>query len=178
MQRAAVVPDHEIADAPLVRVDELRLRGETIQLTEEHFALLARPPHDVGGVLADVQRRPARLRNDAHDIVASGRHRALHVVGDHGVARAAARLPEVVLGDGTVNTGLRIGRQRVPGGAGVDEHRVAALRRNDMRQQQRPLRGQHVEGAIRVELFVRLVRRVPERILRRKLPSAARFETS
>src|ERR1051326_5409751 len=59
---AAVVPDDEVADPPLVHVDEARLRGELHQLVEQRPALVARPADDVRGMRGDEQRGAARAR--------------------------------------------------------------------------------------------------------------------
>ncbi len=56
VQGAAIVPDHQIADAPFVGVDEPRLGGEFDQPLQQRAAFLDRPADDVRGVRGDVER--------------------------------------------------------------------------------------------------------------------------
>src|SRR5215469_9598999 len=44
----AVVPQHEVADAPDVLPGELRARDELPQLVEQHFGFRERKPDDIG----------------------------------------------------------------------------------------------------------------------------------
>lgn len=59
MKRAAVVPHHGVAVAPVVAVDELRLRDERGQLVEQHGAFRRRHADDLLRVRADVERAAA-----------------------------------------------------------------------------------------------------------------------
>ena len=56
MHHLAVVPHHEIADAPLMGVDVLALGRMLDQVTQEDPGLGYRPPDDAAGVRGQIQR--------------------------------------------------------------------------------------------------------------------------
>ena len=56
MKRAAIVPDHQIAFAPFVGLDKLRLRREGHQLRQQRFAFRFSHANNAQGVLADIKR--------------------------------------------------------------------------------------------------------------------------
>jgi len=58
MQRAAVVPDQQVADAPRVPVAEFWPCDVAVDLGDEALALRLRPVDDVRDVRAEVQRQP------------------------------------------------------------------------------------------------------------------------
>ena len=66
---AAIVPDHQIADLPLVAVDELRLRCEFDQLAKQRLSLLDRYADDVRCVRGNIQRVPRRTRMPPYQLV-------------------------------------------------------------------------------------------------------------
>src|SRR5579871_487840 len=59
VQQAAVVPDHQVADAPVERQAEARLDDEVVELAQQRAALLDRPADDVRGMRAGVDRLAA-----------------------------------------------------------------------------------------------------------------------
>jgi len=54
MHCAAIVPHDEVADRPMVPIDELRLRGEGNQLLDQRPPLFDGPANDVGGVRGEI----------------------------------------------------------------------------------------------------------------------------
>ena len=70
VQGAAVVPDHEVADAPVMAMDELALRGVLHQVAQQQPSIRHRPAEDVGGVRAHVERLALGARMRAHELVA------------------------------------------------------------------------------------------------------------
>ena len=131
----AVVPDHEIALAPLVAVDELRLRRECIQLLEQGAPFVERHADDVRGMRADVQRLAAAC-GDTYQSVLHRRHSTPHLLGDFLQSGAFTREPEKVFGLQGLDPCLRVIRQFLVDEARVDELGVATIRRNDMAEQQ------------------------------------------
>src|SRR5258705_423565 len=61
----AIVPDHEIADAPGVAIDELRLGRVLRQIAKEQSPLRDRPVDDARLVRREIERAPARARDRA-----------------------------------------------------------------------------------------------------------------
>src|SRR5690606_19737539 len=119
VQRAAIVPDQEVARTPLVAVDVLALRRERVQLLEQRAAFVLRPADDVGRVRADVKALAAILAR-AHDRMVNGRHQTAHLVRDLLEARLAARVPQVVLRLEALYSPLHVRRQIVVDAPGVD----------------------------------------------------------
>src|SRR4051812_20359827 len=71
VQRAAVVPDHEVTDLPLLAECESRLRGMRPELIEQRLALLELEPDDVAiAPPAEEQALAPRFRMRAHQPVA------------------------------------------------------------------------------------------------------------
>src|SRR5262245_54024241 len=66
MHRGPVVPDHQIADAPGVAIDELPLGGVLDEIAEQEPPFGQRPPDDAGGVRGHIERAAARARERAH----------------------------------------------------------------------------------------------------------------
>ena len=66
MHRAAVVPDYQIADPPLVAVDEFRLGGVGVEIEEQQTPLGNRPADDVRGVRRQIERLAMRTGMTAH----------------------------------------------------------------------------------------------------------------
>src|SRR5262245_34938703 len=64
MHRGPVVPDHQIADAPGLSIDELPLGGVLDEIAEQEPPLGQRPPDDAGGVRGQ-DRKSTRL-NSSH----------------------------------------------------------------------------------------------------------------
>src|SRR5262249_7524104 len=62
----AIVPDHQVALAPLVPVHERALGRVLDQLAQEETPLGDRPVDDAGGVGSHVERAPVRARNGAN----------------------------------------------------------------------------------------------------------------
>src|SRR5688572_10041708 len=75
MHRAAVVPDDEVADAPLLRPDVLGLRSARPQPIEHRLALGERKSRDVSAEAPpQVERLARRYRMRAHDgVLRSGK---------------------------------------------------------------------------------------------------------
>src|SRR5207253_9652591 len=65
--RAAVVPEHRVARAPLVPVDEFRAHREFLQVADELGAFGGGESLHLAGPAPDIERRPARLRVLARD---------------------------------------------------------------------------------------------------------------
>ena len=66
MQRAAVIPDHQVAGAPGVAVDELALGRVLHQVAQQQPPVRHRPADDVRGMRAHVERLAPRTRMHAH----------------------------------------------------------------------------------------------------------------
>src|SRR5262252_1683600 len=66
VQDTAVIPHHEVADAPGMAVDELALRSALEQLGEQHAAFADRLADDVRRVRTDPQQLALRARVRAH----------------------------------------------------------------------------------------------------------------
>src|SRR5712664_4342574 len=62
MHRGAVVPDHEVADAPAVPIDELRLCRVLDQVAKEQPSFGDRPADDLRRVRGEVGRSAPRAR--------------------------------------------------------------------------------------------------------------------
>ena len=66
VHHAAVVPHHQIADPPLVRVDELPLGRVLVQVAQEGARFRHRPAVDLAGMRRQEQRAPAAAGMAAH----------------------------------------------------------------------------------------------------------------
>src|ERR1700740_497235 len=66
VKEAAIVPHHQIANAPAVGIDELRLRRVFQQFVEERPSLRFGHPKYVRGMVAEIKRLRARLGMGAH----------------------------------------------------------------------------------------------------------------
>ena len=97
MHRAAIVPDHQIADPPFVAVDELRLRRVRVRSQQQQPAVRHRPADDVRGVRRQIQRLAPRAGMPAHQTLR--RRRVLFALArrELGEADLAARPEHVVL---------------------------------------------------------------------------------
>src|SRR5438094_670239 len=147
---AAVVPHHEVADAPAVRVDELPLCGVLDEVAQEGARLRHRPAQDAARVRRQVERLASRRRVRAHQALAHRREARALLVGEVGEAELLARENLRVLADQVLDLGLRLVVQRVVGRAHVGELRVAAPGRDAARVQQRVLRRDRLERAVGV----------------------------
>src|SRR5437660_11909707 len=67
MHGGAVVPNHEVSDAPRVAVDELRLRGVFHEVTQEESPLRDWPVDDSRRVRCEVQRPTMGARDQADE---------------------------------------------------------------------------------------------------------------
>ena len=137
VQGTAVVPDHEVADAPVMAMDELALRGVLHQVAQQQPSIRHRPTEDVGGVRAHVERLALGARMRAHELVAHGRQGGALGFRVVGVAEQSARMEDRVLGDQAIDPGLRLSRQGVVGGPKIRELRLPAGRRHHVREQHR-----------------------------------------
>ena len=56
MHRAAIIPDHQVADPPFMAVDEFGPGRVQREVVEQNAAVGHRPPDDVRGVRRQVER--------------------------------------------------------------------------------------------------------------------------
>src|SRR5437762_476851 len=116
MHRAAVVPDHEVADGPALPVDELRLGGEGDELFDQRPPLLHRPADDVRGVRGEVEAGAPRIAVVTDQRLPRRRQFREDRVIEIGKADLAARAVDAVLDNETVE--LTFARLRRPGRRG------------------------------------------------------------
>src|SRR6185503_8975671 len=115
VHRALVVPHDEVADPPLVAIDELALRRVLGQLAQQHHRFGHRPADDPPGVRGEIERGPAARRVDAHERLAHRGEIALLALRKAKAQRALGK-DAAVLGDEALHLRLEIGVQHVPGG--------------------------------------------------------------
>src|SRR4029453_15196364 len=147
---AAVVPHHEIAHLPAVRIDELPLRRVLHQIAEEGSRLGDRPAHDAARVGGEEQRFPPRRGMRAHQALAHRREARALLVGEVGEAELLAGEDLRVLADEIVDLPLGVRVERVVRRPHVGELRVAALGRDAVAVQDRVFRGPRLERAVGV----------------------------
>src|SRR3954451_23924563 len=84
MNRAAIVPDHEIADPPAVAVDEFGLCRVLDQLADQQHAVRHRPADDMRGMRGEIQRLAPGTWPGAwtatHEALPHRRHRGAFLV--------------------------------------------------------------------------------------------------
>src|SRR5579884_3382521 len=116
MHRRAVVPDHEVADAPFVAVDEAAFGGVVAEVAQQQPPVGDRPADDVRCVRRQIEGLALRPRMPAHQPLP--RRRVLLALARLELAKAdlAARPENVVLGDEAVDLLPRRVGQRVAGG--------------------------------------------------------------
>ena len=124
--RAAIVPDHEIADPPFMAVDETRLGRKGKQLVQQRPALVKRPADDMRRMRGDEQGVAPGARMPPHQRMLRRRPRRAFLVGRHISAALAARMPDRMFGDEAFELFFHRLRQRVVGGARVGEICIAA----------------------------------------------------
>src|ERR1700680_2863760 len=98
MERASIVPDHQVAGTPRVPIDELALRRVLHQVAQQQPSLRHRPTDDVRGMRTHVERLALRGGMDAHQQMPycrQGGALRLVVVGE---AELAARVEDGMLG--------------------------------------------------------------------------------
>src|SRR6266852_4296092 len=161
MHRRALVPDHEIADAPGVTVDELPLGRVLHQVAEQQPSFGDRPVDDARLVGRQVERAPERARDGA-DQRMDGTFQLVLLFGRELEAEDLARMRDRVVGAKPLAERLRLGGQRVVGGAHVGELGVGRDRRYDARVEHRVPSRQILERGVGV----------PETIAERVLPPA------
>src|SRR6187455_1867943 len=121
VQRAAIIPDDQIAQPPLMGIDETWLRRMCQEVAEEGTALLDRPADDVRGVRGDIERLSPRARMASHQWMTCRWPCFDLVFGRRVAAELRARVPDRVLGNQPFECCLGGLRQRVISGAGVGE---------------------------------------------------------
>jgi hypothetical protein len=129
VQRAAIVPDHDVADLPFVAVLRRRRRHVVGEFGDQRFALGLRQAldaHDVIGI--GVQRDAARFLVAPHDRMHGGR--AVAVLGIEQVVAAPAAAAIDVLGLQPLQALLQALRQRFVGLVHRGEQGVAAIGRD------------------------------------------------
>src|ERR1700722_9894504 len=81
VQQAAVVPHHEIAEAPAMRMDKRRLRRLLQQRLEESGTLFFRHSDDAYRVVSEIERRSASIGVGAHQRVVDRRQLVSVITG-------------------------------------------------------------------------------------------------
>ena len=171
MHHLAVVPHDQIAHAPLVDVDELRLRGVLVQVSQQDARLRHRHAEDGAGVRREIERLAAAHGMRAHEPLADRpEHRPLLQV-EH--AQRSARVHERVLADEVLDLRLDGRVERVVGRAHVGELGVAADRIHDAGRQERVLRRDRPERAVGVPEHVAEIEQAHARVARQRLAVAA-----
>ena len=143
VHRAAVVPDHQVALAPLVAVDELAAGGVLDQLAQQQPPVGQRPADDLRGVRRHVEGLAAGAGMGAYQAL---RHRRPHVLLPEqqlGEAELGARPGDVVHCHEVVDLGLCRRGQRIVGGAQIGEFGVAVAERARSRHAVRVQHRQH-----------------------------------
>ena len=130
MHGLAVVPHHQVADPPLVGVDELPLGRVLDQVAQEAARLGHRPADDRAGVRGQIERLAPGTGMDAHQALAHRLEARALLVGEVGEAELLAREDLRVLADQVLDLGLGLVVERIVGRAHVGELGVAALRRD------------------------------------------------
>src|SRR5262249_40747510 len=134
MRRAAVVPYDQIADPPLVAVDELRLLRGVEQRTEQRVALLGRKAVDSYG------HQPVDVDRLAPGLVVRAKDRVVGLGEGLDPVRAAARGGAVVVmmkGAASLELLPETGIERLVRRIAAREQRIAAMARDLHRVEQR-----------------------------------------
>src|SRR5580704_3952355 len=98
MQRATVVPDHQVADPPGVAMDELALRRVLHEVAQQEPALRHRPADDVRRMRSHVERLAPRSRMNANQRMRHRRQRRALGIGVVSESELAARMEDRMLG--------------------------------------------------------------------------------
>jgi MFS family permease len=160
VQRAAVVPHHEIAHPPAMRVHELGPGRAAEELADEIPRLVRRHAHDLARVRGDVEPlQPVRRIHPHHRL----RHRR-HLRGVLGrqeiIADQPARVREAVNRHLVLEQPLELGREPLPRHAHARPLRLAALGRDLTPGEQGRERGHPLERAVGVPHLVARVEEV------------------
>jgi hypothetical protein len=161
VHRAAVVPDHEIALRPCVRVDEGALRRELREVADQHERLRRRPATDAADVRREVESETAGRRVLAHETLWHRRTALLLLGREHVETELRAREDQRVLGNEVLHGVLHRLRQLFPRDARVDVLRLATRGRNHTRMQHRVFRGRRLEAAVAVPEHIAQVVHAP-----------------
>ena len=98
MHRAAIVPEHEVADAPPVSPCMRLARGPGPELVEQRVGISERPPFDVRiAPSAEIEARPPCFGMDVHERVKCARRGARIVGRRDALARVAAAVVGAVV---------------------------------------------------------------------------------
>src|SRR5262245_31303927 len=127
MHRLAVVPHHEVADAPRVRIHELPLGRVLDQIAQERARLGHRPSHDAAGVRRQIQRPSPRHRVRAQQALAHRLEAFALLVREVGESELLAREDLRVLADQLADPVLGLPVEGVVGRAQVADLGVAPL---------------------------------------------------
>jgi PAS domain S-box-containing protein len=150
VHRRAIVPDHQVVDPPLMRIDEAFVGRELGQIAEEHARFRNGPALDGAGMRRQEQGPAASDRMRAHQALADRPERRAFLGRQVGEPDRLAGEHQGVFADQILDLGFGPRVQRVIGGTHIGKVRVGAPRWDDPAGQQRVFRRYRTERAVRV----------------------------